>query len=131
LKVSSAAWVSQDKLLLLERTDEIGKGGAKLILVDLKRATDISAMPEANTLVLEEVNTDLAALGITPADSSTVLDFNQELPEITDYKLEGLSILNANEVAISNDNDFGVTMDPEAKSRMWIIRLRDHLPLRW
>ena len=129
LKVSSAAWVSHDKLLLLERTDEVGKGGAKLILVDLKDATDISAMPEANTLVMEDVNTDLAALGITPAVSSTVLDFNDELPEITDYKLEGLSILNANEVAISNDNDFGVTLDPEARSRMWIIRLKERLPL--
>ena len=131
LKVSSAAWVSHDKLLLLERTDEAGKGGAKLILVDLKHATDISAMSEANTLVLEDVRTDLATLGITPAVSSVVLNFNDELPEITDYKLEGLSILNANEVAISNDNDFGVTLDPEAKSRMWIIRLKERLPLCW
>jgi alkaline phosphatase len=129
LKISSAAWISDDKLLLLERTDEAGKGGAKLILVDLKHATDISAMPEANTLLLEDVNTDLAALGITPAVSSTVLYFNEELPELTDYKLEGLSILNANEVAISNDNDFGVTMNPKAKSRMWIIHLKDRLPL--
>jgi alkaline phosphatase len=131
LKVSSAAWVSHDKLLLLERTDEAGKGGAKLILVDLNHATDISQMPVANTLVLEDVNTDLSALGITPAVSSTVLYFNEELPEITDYKLEGLSILNANEVAISNDNDFGVTMDPEASSRMWIVRLKERLPLCW
>ena len=131
LKVSSAAWVSHDKLLLVERTDEAGKGGARLILVDLNSATDISQMPEANTLVLEDVNTDLSALGITPAVSSTVLDFNAELPEITDYKLEGLSILNANDVAISNDNDSGVTMDPDAKSRMWIIRLQKRLPLCW
>jgi hypothetical protein len=131
LKVSSAAWVSHNKLLLLERTDEAGKGGAKLILVDLNHATDISQMPVANTLVLEDVNTDLSALGITPAVSSTVLYFNEELPEITDYKLEGLSILNANEVAISNDNDFGVTMDPEASSRMWIVRLKERLPLCW
>jgi hypothetical protein len=58
-----------------------------------------------------------------------VLYFNEELPELTDYKLEGLSILNANEVAISNDNDFGVTMNPKAKSRMWIIHLKDRLPL--
>ena len=129
LKISSAAWISTDKLLMIERTDEAGKGGAKLILVDLKNATDISALPAASTLLLENVNTDLAALGITPAATSVVLDFNAEVPEITDYKLEGLSILNANDVAISNDNDFGVTMDPEAKSKMWIIRLKDQLQL--
>ena len=129
LKFSSAAWVAHDKLLLIERTDEIGKGGARLILADLTRATDVSAMPEATTLALEDVNTDLAVLGITPAATSTVLYFNDELPEITDFKLEGLSILNANEVAISNDNDFGVAMDPEAKSKMWIIRLKNQLPL--
>jgi hypothetical protein len=127
--VSSAAWVSHEKLLFLERTDEAGKGGAKLLLVDIKNATDISAMPEASSLMLENVSTDLAALGIEPAVSSVVLDFNAEVPEITDYKLEGLSILNANEVAISNDNDFGVTMNPEAKSKMWVIRLKDQLPL--
>lgn len=129
LKVSAAAWVSPDKLLLIERTDEAGKGGAKLILVDCKNATEISAMPEADSLILENVNTDLAALGITPAVSSVALDFNVELPEITDFKLEGLSILNANQVAISNDSDFGVTLNPEANSKMWIIRLKDQLPL--
>jgi hypothetical protein len=129
LKVSAAAWVSHDKLLLIERTDEAGKGGAKLILVDSRNATDISTMPVADTLDLENVNTDLAALGITPAVSSVALDFNVEIPEITDYKLEGLSILNANQVAISNDSDFGVTLNPEANSKMWIIRLKDQLPL--
>lgn len=129
LKISSADWVAPDRLLMIERTDEAGKGGARLILVDLRNATDISAMPVANTLVPEDVNTDLAALGITPAATESVLYFNGELPEIMDYKLEGLSILNPNEVAISNDNDFGVTLDPEAKSQMWIIRLKNQLPL--
>jgi alkaline phosphatase len=128
MKVSAAAWVAPEKLLLIERTDEAGKGGARLILVDLQLATDIKDMPVANTLLPENVNTDLAKLGITPAASTSVLYFNEELPEITDYKLEGLSILNANEVAITNDNDFGVTLDPQAKSRLWIVRLSRPLP---
>jgi alkaline phosphatase len=130
LKVSAAAWVARDQLLLLERTDETGKGGAKLILVDLRSATDISPMPVSDTLVLEDVHTDPTRLGITPARSLVVLDLNAELPEITDYKLEGLAILSDDQVAISNDNDYGIMTDREAKSKVWIIRLRERLPLR-
>jgi alkaline phosphatase len=128
LKVSAAAWVNDDKLLILERSDEVNIGGAKLILVDLASATDVSGLPQAQTLALEDSSLVLSTLGITPAATSVVYE-NGETPEITDFKLEGLSILNSNDVAISNDNDFGIvdagTGNP---SRMWIIRLRDRLP---
>jgi alkaline phosphatase len=127
LKVSAAAWVNENKLLLLERSDEPNIGGAKLILVDLAGATDVTGMPETQTLALENSSLDLATLNITPASSSVVYA-NEETPEITDFKLEGLSILNANDVAISNDNDFGISDNP-LLSKVWIIRLRDQLPL--
>jgi hypothetical protein len=130
LKLSAAAWVSRNKLLVLERSDEVGIGGAKLILVDLKGATDVTNFPEAQTLALENASLDLASLGITPARSTVVYE-NDETPELTDFKLEGLSILNRNEVAISNDNDFGIGDNLTGiPSRLWIIRLRDQLPLR-
>jgi hypothetical protein len=115
------------KLLLLERSDEPNIGGAKLILVDLAGATDVTGMPETQTLALENSSLDLATLNITPASSSVVYA-NEETPEITDFKLEGLSILNANDVAISNDNDFGISDNP-LLSKVWIIRLRDQLAL--
>jgi hypothetical protein len=57
-----------------------------------------------------------------------VLDVNQELPAITDFKLEGLSILNNNQVSISNDNDFGIGDSPGRSSKLWQIRLSQ--PLR-
>jgi hypothetical protein len=129
LKVSSAAWVSENKLLLLERSDEPGIGGAKLILADLAGATDVSDMIEAQTLALENSSLDLASLNITPA-TSTVVYANEETPEITDFKLEGLSILTPNDVAISNDNDFGIGDNiTGTPSRVWLIRLRDQLPM--
>jgi hypothetical protein len=122
LKLSAAAWVSEKKLLLLERTDEAGIGGAKLILADLTEATDVSGWL---TLDLEDSNLDLALAGITPA-ATTVVYSNEETPEVDDFKLEGLAILNRNTVAMVNDNDFG---DPAgASTRMWVIRLRDSLP---
>ncbi len=131
LKISGAAWVSQDKLLLMERTDKAGSGGARLILVDLTGATDVKdfAAAAAVPLVLENINVNLAALGITPASSRVVLDVNNELPTITDYKLEGLSILNANTVAFSNDNDFGIGENPNANSKVYTILLGKPLPL--
>jgi hypothetical protein len=122
LKLSSAAWVSDGKLLLLERSDEIGIGGAKLVLADFANATDISALPVAQTLALENSSLDLASVGITPA-ATTVIYRNEETPEITDFKLEGLAILNQNEVAITNDNDFGVGVAVPLASKLWVIRL--------
>jgi len=127
LKVSSAAWVSEGKLLVLERSDEPNIGGAKLLLADLTNATDVRAHPLAQTLALEDVNLDLEAAGITPAATSIVYR-NEETPEITDFKLEGLSILNRNQVAISNDNDFGVGVTVPLASTLWVIRLAGQLP---
>ena len=138
LKISAADWVSEDRLLILERTDKLGAGGvnlggAKLILLDLTGATDVKNavdFPAAAALppVLEKVTTDLAALGITPATARVVLDVNQELPAITDFKLEGLTILNNNEVSISNDNDFGIGDSPGRATKVYTIRLSQ--PLR-
>jgi alkaline phosphatase len=66
---------------------------------------------------------------------STVVFENEETPELTDFKLEGLCILNANEVAISNDNDFGIGDNLTGiPTRLWILRwilrLRVPLPLK-
>jgi alkaline phosphatase len=49
---------------------------------------------------------------------------------ITDNKLEGLAVLSPTEIALSNDNDFGmgdnVSGDP---SMIWIVRLGKALPV--
>ena len=131
MKISATAWVSPDRLLFLERSDKPGSGGAKLILVDLTAATDITTHPDAPTvpLVLEKVTTNLSLLvpPIVPATSQVILDVNLELPAITDFKLEGLSILNANTVSISNDNDFGIGDAPGRSSKVWEIRLSTQL----
>ena len=132
LKISAITWVNENKFLFLERSDEllngVNIGGAKLVLVDIASATDIHGTAVADTLTPEAVTTDLAALGITPA-SSTVVYSNEQTPEITDFKLEGLAILAPNQVAISNDNDFGIGDFPGAVSKLWVIRLEDNLPV--
>jgi hypothetical protein len=125
LKISAAVSLNDHQLLLIERSDEPAIGGAKLILVDLQSATDVSNMAIAQSLALEDSSLNLATAGITPA-SSTVVFRNEETPELTDFKLEGLAVLNQNDVAISNDNDFG--MEGPAVFQTWIIRLADRLP---
>lgn len=124
LKLSSAAWVSETKLLLLERSDEPNIGGAKLILADFANATDVTALPVAQTLALEDSSLNLASVGITPAETAVVYR-NEETPEITDFKLEGLSILNRNEVALTNDNDFGIGVAVPVASKLWVLRLAE------
>lgn len=135
LKISAVSWVSPDRLLFLERTDKPTAGGAKLILVDVSKATNVNdatafADAAAEPLVLEKVTTDLSLLDppIVPATSQVVLDVNLELPSITDFKLEGLAILNDNTVSISNDNDFGIGDVPGRSSKIWQILLSQ--PLR-
>ena len=125
LKISAAVSLNETELLLLERSDEAGIGGVKLILINLEGATDVSGMAVAQTLALENSNLDLNAVGITPA-SSRVVFRNEETPEMTDFKLEGLAVLNRNDVALSNDNDFG--MEGPTSFRIWIVRLADQLP---
>lgn len=127
LKLSAAAWVGENKLLLLERSDELSIGGVKLVLADLANATDVTGLPEAQTLALENFAIDWSTGPITPIATSVVYS-NLETPELDDFKLEGLAILNRNDVALVNDNDFGTGVIPPAISKMWVIRLREPLP---
>jgi alkaline phosphatase len=125
LKLSAAMCVTDSQLLVIERTDEVGIGGAKLVLVNTEGATDISGLPIAETLALENSALDLATVGIAPLQTRVVFE-NEETPELQDFKLEGLSIINRNVVALSNDNDFGIA--GPIPFQMWVIRLAEQLP---
>lgn len=130
LKISAAAWVSRDKLLITEGSDKIGAGGHKVVMVDLNTATDVLNLPDASAvpLVYENVGTDFAALGISLAQTSLVADLINDVPEIMERKLEGMTILNRNEIVISSDNDFGIGDVAGATTKVYHIRLS--APLR-
>lgn len=125
LKISAAAWVSPDRLLITEGSDNLSARGHKLVLVDMTRATDVLNRADASTvpLVYEKVTTDFSALGITPASTRVVADLFHDLPETTEGKLEGMTILNDNEIVISTDNDFGVGDVPGATTHVYTILL--------
>lgn len=131
LKISAGAWVSQDVLLLLELNDAAGVGGVRLILAYLRGASNFLGQPAADTLDLEDVNKGPASFGLTPVATKVVYqqlesDAVRLLPS---GKLEGLSIVNASQVAISSDNDFGIGEVPSAPTTLTILRLSEALPI--
>jgi len=130
VKLSAMAWVSPDVLLLLERSDEPARGGVRLLLVDLRGATNVHGWPVADTLMPEDAATDLPALGITPASTDVVFQEleTDEARIFSTYKLEGMAIRNRTDVAIINDNDFGI-LAPDSPTRLWVLRLATRLPV--
>jgi hypothetical protein len=130
LKLSAMSWVGPNKLLLLERSDDPGVGGVRLILVDLSNAQDINGLYD--TSLAPEQQTGSTPL-ITKATSEVVFEeFEYQLERLFwTYKLEGMAIRNANNVDIINDNDFGIIGDPNnpAPTNLWTLRLPGQLPL--
>jgi hypothetical protein len=115
---SDAAWLAPDTLLVLERV----KGEARLLRVDLGQATNILGRPEADTLAYEAA-ADLSAAGVTAAPAGRIFS-TREVPGIDEDKLEGVAVLGPGEVALSNDNDFGIGDNENgAPSKVWLIRV--------
>ncbi|HWD90770.1 MAG TPA: esterase-like activity of phytase family protein [Verrucomicrobiae bacterium] len=120
---SDADWLAPDRLLVIER----GKGLVKLVIVDFSAASNILGRAEESSLALEDSTRDLAALNIRPALAHEIFS-TRDLPGITSNKLEGLVILSPTEIALSNDNDFGLGDNTTGEpSRVWLVRLAQPL----
>lgn len=120
---SDADWVAPDKLLVSEHA----KGLVRLMLVDFSGASNILNRPEEPTFAFEDATKDLAALQVKTAQTQEVFS-TRDVPGITSDKIEGVVILNATEIALSNDNDFGIGANITGEpSRIWIVRLAQPL----
>lgn len=113
-KLSAAAWVDDDRVLLLERD----RSTTKLLLADLRDATSFAGTAIESTLDVEDVNAGPEALGISPVGVK-VLFTSRDTPELEGEKLEGLALLDDATIALSNDDDFS----PTGRSRVWEIEL--------
>ena len=117
VKLNDAVWLAPDKLLLLET----GKNSARLIIGDFSQATNLLGTPNENSLAIEATGDDPAKLGVKPA--SQELWVSTEGLQGLSHKLEGLEVLSPTEVAVSNDNDFGLgDNDKGEPSAVWILR---------
>jgi Esterase-like activity of phytase len=126
---SEIAALSPSLFLVDERNGVVPGAGTpikKVYRVDITEATDISDPADGiggkliNGQVLEQLTSGvpdpkatLAANGIVAAakEASPVADVIQAIPNYPHDKVEGLAVLDNRTIAISNDDDFGVTDD--------------------
>jgi hypothetical protein len=103
MKIGGVAIWGAKQLLVLERTD----AKAKIYSCELSRATNLLATPHSSatgSAAIEKMD-DLAKANIRPLPKKLVADLSSVagVPE----KLEGLAIVDAETIAVVNDNDFG------------------------
>ncbi len=119
-KIGDAVYVGNGKFMVLERdssTPDDGNTGRKYIFeIDTKVATNIlgtdltnkstSEGPDDKTLEMMTAD-DLAAAGIVPVFKNKILNLPSEgyLPS---DKPEGIAVLPNGDIAVMNDNDFGI-----------------------
>jgi Esterase-like activity of phytase len=139
MKISSMSAINATSLLVDERTDT----AAKIYRVDLSNATNIlgsswdsvAAAPTDTTPALETL-TNPASQGITLLAKTLVVDL---APFGLPTKIEGISLVRPDVLAIANDNDFGLvdnatfntnrrlSNDTLVKSRIYFFQLADVL----
>ena len=102
MKLSGVVYLNSTSLMILERTDWV----AKLYTVDLSKATNIlnSKWDDPSTAPSLEALENPASADIRALPKSLVLDLSrfEDIPE----KIEGVTVIDRNTIAISNDNDF-------------------------
>jgi hypothetical protein len=119
VKLNDADWVGPDRLLVLEQA----KGEARLLVADFTKATNLMEREDENTLVFEAAGAGFAKLHVQPASVDTWFS-TAGIKAIDSDKLEGLAIIGPEEIALSNDNDFGVGENENGQpSMIWILRV--------
>lgn len=124
VKLNDAEWLAPDRLLVLEQAGET----ARLLVADFSAAGNLRKTSKENTLEPEAVGDDFAKLPVKPVTVEVWAASSGLTKEPT--KLEGLAILSPTEIALANDNDFGLgegTIPPP--STVWLLRLSRPLPL--
>lgn len=117
VKFNDADWLAEDRLVAIEA----GKSFSQCVIIDFKDATNLLGREDENSLSFES-ESDLTKLSVKPA--TTKVWFSTKGLASVSGKLEGLAVLSPNEVAISNDNDFGIgDNDSGEPSTVWLLRL--------
>jgi hypothetical protein len=116
--------ISNTQFLILERDDKFPGDSAdpstfkRVYRIDLSQATDISDSANGpggrlfNGKTLEELTPgELAANGIVPVSKTLVVDLLDPVLAYPHNKPEGLALIDRFTIAVSNDDDFGITDD--------------------
>jgi 3-phytase len=112
-KIGDAVSLGNGRFAVVERDDRAGVDSNKLIYqIDLKGATNINntaalKLPTGKTI--EQLSpAELTAAGITPVSKRIITNAAQAGYTGVE-KIEGLALIDANTLAVINDNDFGIT----------------------
>jgi hypothetical protein len=119
---SEIAAISATRLLVLEHDGNSAREAAaparvkRVYLIDISRATDVSDRPNSaqgrtvNGRTLEELSPfDLNTEGIVPASKRLVVDLLALPRGYPHNKPEGLVVLTDRTIAITNNDDYGIT----------------------
>jgi hypothetical protein len=105
-KIGDAVVMPDGKFLVMERNDATGAAARKLVYhIDIDAATNFLGYELPLGAELQS-DAGLAALGITPAGKTLVVDLGAIGYDTVD-KPEGLALIDENTLAVINDNDFG------------------------
>ncbi|MGI0483799.1 choice-of-anchor I family protein [Pantanalinema rosaneae CENA516] len=121
-KIGDAVAIGNGEFLVLERDDDaidsdpLEQIQKKIYRFSLADATDISSLPNLiNGKTLEQMTlAELQAAGVTPIQKTLHVDLATAGYNRVE-KVEGLTIIDRNTLAVINDNDFtvaGITIDP-------------------
>jgi len=98
-----------------------------LFVADFRAAGDLRHSPAEGSLAPEAAGDDFAKLPVAPARVELWAVMAGLTKEQT--KLEGLAIVAPDEIALANDNDFGLGANQHGTpSFVWLLRLPRALP---
>ena len=110
-KIGDAVYIDNNKFLVLERDSEgpgVAEGKKFIFEIDLKGATNILELMNDNTATLEQHSADeLFTAGIQAVHKTKVTNL-PSINYVSSDKAEGIALLPGGEIAVINDNDFGL-----------------------
>ncbi|KRF08067.1 copper amine oxidase [Paenibacillus sp. Soil766] len=126
--ISDMVVVNENTLLIDERDKFSGDKAQlkRIYAIDLSTATNIigkyDTSAAAGKTIEQMTVADLKANGVLPTTKRTILDAVQfKFPY---EKIEGVSLINGDTLAITNDNDFGIdSTTPENGTLLWTFKL--------
>lgn len=110
-KIGDAVYTGNGKFLVIERDSEgpnASYGKKYVFEIDINHATNILNRSLTGTKTLEEMSADeIVAQNIFPVHKTKVVNL-PSVGYVSSDKAEGIALLPNNEIAVINDNDFGL-----------------------
>jgi len=106
VKLSEMVATGLDQLIVLERLSKT----TKLYRINLLGATNIFGTKWDNIGTLPSLEqSNLVTAAITTVSKTLAMDSARDYPGLLPSKVEGIGLLNNNDLVLINDNDFGIT----------------------